>query len=80
MEAKYSVSPSGEKFAIPEKAEYAKEFERIAKLVEQNRAAGKEIVAVLGVGFVGAVMAAIVADTKDASGKSGKVILDWSAL
>ena len=47
MEAKYSVSPSGEKFAIPEKAEYAKEFERIAKLVEQNRAAGKEIVAVL---------------------------------
>lgn len=75
MEAKYSVSPSGEKFAIPEKAEYAKEFDRIAKLVEENRAAGKEIVAVLGVGFVGAVMAAIVADTKDASGKSGKFVI-----
>ena len=75
METQYSVSPSGEKFAIPEKSEYAKEFDRIAKLVEQNRAAGKEIVAVLGVGFVGAVMAAIVADTKDASGKSGKFVV-----
>ena len=75
METKYSISPSGEKFAIPEKSEYAKEFDRIAKLVEQNRAAGKEIVAVLGVGFVGAVMAAIVADTKDASGKSGKFVI-----
>ena len=75
MEVKYSISPSGEKFAIPEKAEYAKEFERIAKLVEENRTAGKEIVAVLGVGFVGAVMAAIVADTKDASGKSGKFVI-----
>ena len=75
METKYSISPSGEKFAIPEKADYAKEFERIAKLVEENRAAGKEIVAVLGVGFVGAVMAAIVADTKDAAGKSGKFVI-----
>ena len=75
METQYSVSPSGEKFAIPEKSEYAKEFDRIAKLVEQNRAAGKEIVAVLGVGFVGAVMAAIVADTTDASGKSGKFVI-----
>ena len=78
MEAKeirYSVSPSGEKFAIPEKSEYAKEFDRIAKRVEQNRAAGKEIVAVLGVGFVGAVMAAIIADTRDATGKSGKFVI-----
>ena len=74
-EVKYSVSPAGEKFPIPEKADYAAEFDRIAKLVEENRAAGKEIVAVLGVGFVGAVMAAIVADTKDASGKSGKFVV-----
>ncbi len=78
MEAKethYSVSPAGEKFAIPAKADYAAEFDRIAKLVEENRAAGREIVAVLGVGFVGAVMAAIVADTKDAAGKSGKFVI-----
>ena len=74
-ETKYSVSPSGEKFAIPEKADYAKEYDRIAELIAQNRDAGKEIVAVLGVGFVGAVMAAIVADTKDAAGKSGKFVI-----
>ena len=74
-EVKYSVSPAGEKFPIPEKADYAKEYDRIEALIAQNRAAGKEIVAVLGVGFVGAVMAAIVADTKDASGKSGKFVV-----
>lgn len=74
-ETKYSVTPAGERFPLPEKSDYPKEFDRIAKLVEQNRAAGKEIVAVLGVGFVGAVMAAIVADTKDASGKSGKFVI-----
>ena len=74
-EPKFSVSPSGEKFAIHEKTEYAKEFDRISKLVEKNRKDGKEIVAVLGVGFVGAVMAAIIADTKDAKGKSGKFVI-----
>ena len=74
-EPKYSVSPAGEKFAIPEKAEYAKEFDRISKLVEQNRKEGREIVAVLGVGFVGAVMAAIVADTKGPDGKPSKFVI-----
>jgi UDP-N-acetyl-D-glucosamine dehydrogenase len=71
----YSVSPAGEKFAIPEKSDYQVEFDRVAKLIDKNRAEGKEIVAVLGVGFVGAVMAAIVADTKDASGKSAKFVI-----
>jgi len=75
QDIKYSVSPAGEKFAIPQKADYAKEYARIAKLVEKNRKAGREIVAVLGVGFVGAVMAAIIADTKDAKGKSGKFVI-----
>ena len=48
-EPKFSVSPAGEKFALPERAAYAAEFDRIARLVEENRAAGREIVAVLGV-------------------------------
>ncbi|MBN1578099.1 MAG: nucleotide sugar dehydrogenase [Chitinispirillaceae bacterium] len=74
-EPQFSISPSGEKFPIPPKADYAAEFDRIAKLVDNNRAEGKEIVAVLGVGFVGAVMAAIVADTKDASGKPSKFVI-----
>ncbi len=63
--ADYSVSPTGEKFEIPSKDQYQTEFERIEGLVNTARSEGKEIVVVMGVGFVGAVMAAIVADTVD---------------
>jgi UDP-N-acetyl-D-glucosamine dehydrogenase len=73
---KYSASPSGEKFAIPEKSEYRGEFERIESLVKTARAEGKEIVVVMGVGFVGAVMAAIIADTIDKkTGKPSKFVI-----
>ena len=63
--AEFSVSPSGEKFPIPAKGEYAAELERVRALADKARAEGKEVVVVMGVGFVGAVMAAIVADTVD---------------
>ena len=72
----YSVSVAGEKFAIPQKDEYDAEFNRIEALVETARSEGKEIVVVMGLGFVGAVMAAIVADTVDKnSGKPGKLVI-----
>lgn len=72
----FSVSPAGEKFAIPNKDEYAAEFERVESLAEAARGEGKEIVVVMGVGFVGAVMAAIVADTVDKkTGKPGKFVI-----
>jgi len=72
----YSVSPAGEKFIIPAKEEYAAELQRIEKLVDAARAQGKEIVVVMGVGFVGAVMAAIIADTVDKkTGKAGKFVI-----
>ena len=72
----YSVSPSGEKFKIPETADYAAEMARLEKLVAQARAEGQEIVVVMGVGFVGAVMAAIIADTVDKkTGKPGKFVI-----
>jgi len=71
----YSVSPAGEKFKIPAKGEYPKEFERIKRLVEEARGEGKEIVVVMGVGFVGAVMAAIVADTTDEKGRNTKFVI-----
>ncbi|HUU59799.1 MAG TPA: GDP-mannose dehydrogenase, partial [Phycisphaerae bacterium] len=71
-----SVSPAGEKFPIPGKKEYAAEIERLAKLVAQARKEGQEIVVVMGVGFVGAVMAAIVADTTDKkTGKPTKFVI-----
>jgi nucleotide sugar dehydrogenase len=72
----YSTSPGGEKFPIPKEQEYSAEFKRIESLVEAARGEGKEIVVVMGVGFVGAVMAAIIADTVDKkTGKSGKFVI-----
>jgi UDP-N-acetyl-D-glucosamine dehydrogenase len=72
----YSVSPEGEKFAVPEKGEYAGEFKRIESLAKAARSEGKEIVVVMGVGFVGAVMAAIIADAVDKrSGRPNKFVI-----
>ena len=64
-EIRYSVSPTGEKYPIPQEQDYAKELKRIETLVSKAKREKKEIVVVMGLGFVGAVMAAIVADTKD---------------
>jgi len=70
-----SVSPDGIRYPLPEKDDYKKEIERIDKLVGQARKKKQEIVVVMGVGFVGSVMAAIVADTTDKNGKSGKFVI-----
>ena len=75
MKKEYSVSPQGEKFAIPDKKDYADEMARLEALVAQARGEGKEIVVVMGVGFVGAVMAAIIADTTDAKGRPSKFVI-----
>ena len=71
----YSVSPAGEQFEIPTKDAYAKEMARLKRLVTKARKDGQEIVVVMGVGFVGAVMAAIVADTTDKKGKPSKCVI-----
>ena len=63
--AVHSISPSGESFPLPAPEEYAAEFNRLKTLVAVHRQAGREIVVVMGVGFVGAVMAGIVADAVD---------------
>ncbi|MCX5903614.1 MAG: GDP-mannose dehydrogenase [Proteobacteria bacterium] len=74
--AQYSDSPSGEKFPLPQKEEYAAEYARIESLVKEARSEGKEIIVVMGVGFVGAVMAAIIADTVDKkTGKPSKFVI-----
>ncbi len=74
-EQKYSVSPAGEKFPLPGKQEYQEELKRVESLVDKARSEGKEIVVVMGVGFVGAVMAAIVADTVDERGQNSKFVI-----
>ncbi len=74
--SEYSVSPEGEQFPIPSEDAYAAEFKRIESLAEAARNGGKEIVVVMGVGFVGAVMAAIIADAIDKeSGKPTKFVI-----
>lgn len=71
-----SISPEGEKFKIPEEQDYLKEYERLEKLVKARREEGFEIVVVMGLGFVGAVMAGVVADSVDkATEKPGKFVI-----
>jgi nucleotide sugar dehydrogenase len=76
-ERQYAVSPEGEKFPLPLKKDYDTEFKRIEKLAKEARKAGKEVVVVMGLGFVGVVMAAIVADTKDKKGKYSKFVIGY---
>jgi len=72
----HSISPDGEKFTLPQPADYAAEFERLQRIVADQRKMGREIVVVVGVGFVGAVMAAVVADTVDKkTGKPSKFVI-----
>ena len=71
----FSISPTGERFPLPDKADYAREFRRLQGLAKRQRTAGREIVVVVGLGFVGAVMAAVVADAKDKRGKSTKFVI-----
>jgi nucleotide sugar dehydrogenase len=75
MSENFSISPAGEKFPLPKPEDYKREFESIAKRVNEERAKEREIVVVMGVGFVGAVMAAIVADTVDGNGKPSKFVI-----
>ncbi len=60
-----SVCPNGEVFPLPKTDDYPAEFERIKTLVKEHRKMHREIVVVMGVGFVGAVMAGVVADSVD---------------
>ncbi len=71
-----SVSPGGESFALPLPGDYPGEFERLKQIVDEQRALGREIVVVMGLGFVGAVMAGVVADAVDkATGKPNKFVI-----
>jgi UDP-N-acetyl-D-glucosamine dehydrogenase len=75
MVAEYSVSPDGEKFQIPGPGDYEKETKRLKATISDQRALGREIVVVMGVGFVGAAMAAVVADTENENGEPTKFVI-----
>ncbi len=75
-ELNVSVCPAGEAFPLPGENDYEKEIGRLKILVDEQRTQGREIVVVMGVGFVGAVMAGVVADSvnKD-TGEPGKFVI-----
>jgi nucleotide sugar dehydrogenase len=75
MVAEYSVSPDGEKFYLPGPDDYEEEAKRLQAIVRDQRALGREIVVVMGVGFVGAAMAAVVADTENENGEPTKFVI-----
>lgn len=74
-EAPVSVCPSGEVFQLPREKDYQKELKRLQRIVKEQRLKGREIVVVMGVGFVGAVMAGVVADSVDADGNPNKFVI-----
>jgi len=75
IETQASVCPMGESFLLPNENDYEKEFDRLKTIVGEQRSMGHEIVVVMGVGFVGAVMAGVVADSVDGEGKPNKFVI-----
>jgi UDP-N-acetyl-D-glucosamine dehydrogenase len=72
----YSISPEGEKFSLPQEEDYQREFERLETLARSHKEKGREIVVVMGLGFVGAVMAGVVADSVvKETGEPGKFVI-----
>lgn len=59
-----SVSPDGKEFLLPSKEDYENEVKKVEGLVKNAKDSGNQIVVVQGLGFVGAVMAAIVAQAE----------------
>jgi UDP-N-acetyl-D-glucosamine dehydrogenase len=71
----FSRSPDGESFALPSPEDYRVEYERLKDLAEKQRTLGREVVVVMGLGFVGAVMAAVVADAENDRGDPTKFVI-----
>ena len=64
-----SVAPDGTVFSFPTPEEDKIEFDILKRLSEEERKRGRKIVVVQGMGFVGSVMAAVVADAEDRNGE-----------
>ena len=75
-EPAFSVCPAGKRYRLPQPDDYASELRRLQELAAEQRGLGREIVVVMGVGFVGAIMAAVVADSVDKkTGTPGKFVI-----
>ncbi|MCD6219354.1 nucleotide sugar dehydrogenase, partial [Candidatus Calescamantes bacterium] len=63
-----SYSPDGIFYPFPSEEESKKEAEALENITAEEKRKGREIVAVQGLGFVGCIMAAVVADAEDLNG------------
>lgn len=66
---KVSIAPDGTEYPMPSEEEAEKEKQVLKQITAEQRALGRKIVAVQGLGFVGCVMASVVADATDENGK-----------
>ena len=64
-----SLAPDGREFILPTEEETQQERKTLEKITTEQRKLGRKIVAVQGMGFVGCVMAAVIADAEDKDGK-----------
>ncbi|MEI6126467.1 MAG: nucleotide sugar dehydrogenase [Pseudomonadota bacterium] len=71
----FSIGPDNKKYPLPNKEEQSKELDRLKAIVAEQKKLGREIVVVMGLGFVGSVMAAVVADSTNADGKPTKFVI-----
>lgn len=71
----YSIGPDNKRYPLPTEEDHRQEFERIKAIADKQKSLGREIVVVIGLGFVGSVMAAVVADSENKDGKPGKFVI-----
>ena len=63
-----SIAPDGTKHQLPAEEANKKERQEILRITEEQRKRGRKIVTVQGMGFVGCVMASVIADATDENG------------
>ncbi len=74
-ETQVSLSPEGREFQLPNDSKYSSEVSLIEGLAKEHSENGEEIVVVIGLGFVGLVMAGVIADTTDDEDRPAKFVL-----
>jgi UDP-N-acetyl-D-glucosamine dehydrogenase len=70
-----SITNNGGVVRVPTAEESQRELEGLRARAAKEKAAGREVVVVIGLGFVGTVMAAVVADATDDQGKPTKFVI-----
>lgn len=70
-----SIAPDGSVYSIPTEVEIQAWFDKLARRAARHRKQGRRIVVVQGLGFVGAAVAAVVADATNSSGQPSYFVI-----